>query len=217
MVQLSAYDDDGDAVEFSLVNDTAGPFSLTTSGLLYVDTSKGWLDYERVQVYNLSVRVREVSNRVSASPLLNASQGYASEVIRVLDVREAPYFVNAPWKYYIDEESVYPTMATPRQNGSFIMVSDEDVGNNSALAVSVSSMVNGVAVSYFEVVNSSGSACLGGMTCVLRVRSDSPRMNYDAPSSLRMINVTLTVSDSTGLSSSTSQFNVTVVDINQGR
>ena len=40
-------------------------------------------------------------------------------------------------------------------------------------------------------------------------------MNYDSPSSLRWVNVTLTVTDPTGLVTNTSSFNVTINDVNQ--
>lgn len=41
-------------------------------------------------------------------------------------------------------------------------------------------------------------------------------MNYDSPASLRVVDVTLTVTDNTALFTTTVSFNVTVVDINQG-
>ena len=40
-------------------------------------------------------------------------------------------------------------------------------------------------------------------------------MNYDAPDALRWVNVTLTVTDPTGLTTTASTFNVTINDVNQ--
>ncbi len=42
-------------------------------------------------------------------------------------------------------------------------------------------------------------------------------MNYDSPDLIGGVNVTLTVTDDTALFTTTTSFNVTVVDINQGR
>ena len=214
--QLYAYDDDNDPVSFTLLDDSSGPFSLSSSGLLYVDTSKGWLNYEVRSFYTLTVGAREVSNQAGSSPLLWALQGNSSKNISVVDVRENPYFVNVPFNYTVDEESVFPSLVTPHGNGSYIVVNDEDFSNNSALVVSVVS-TTGQGSGYFEVVNGTdGSACRGGHNCVLRMRSGAPRINYDSPSSLRNVSVTLTVTDNTTLFATLPSFNVTVMDINQG-
>ena len=216
LAQLSAYDDDGDQVAFQLFDAAGGPFSLTPSGMLYVDTEKGWLNYEVQTLFTLGVQLREVSNGVAGASLLYASQGNTTTVVNVLDVREAPRFVFTPGNYAVDEESVFPTIVTPYLNGSYIRVFDEDVGNDSALSVTVQSWVTGVNSSYFEVVNATGAACRGQQNCVLRVKTGSPRMNFDSPDLVRLVNVSLTVTDSTGLNRSTSVFNVAVMNINQG-
>ena len=218
MKQLTAYDDDNDALSFQLLSDGGAPVSLTPSGLLYVDTSKGWLDYEVTNAYSLVIGLQEASNAIAGSPLLYAMQGNASEVISVVDVNEAPYFRVLPSDYRLDEESRYPSLVTPyvTTNGSFIVVYDEDFGNNSALVVTVASSTVQNS-SYFEVVNASnGGVCRGNATCVLRVRSDAPRINYDSPNSIRSVNVTVLVTDDTGLSGSSGVFNVTINDVNQG-
>ena len=230
--QLAYYDDDGDSAVFTLFTNTY-PLSLSPNGLLYVDTAKGWLDFELVTTYVLSIGLREVSNKVASSPLLWALQGNTTETVSVVDVNEYPYFSVIPNGYRVDEESVYPMEVTPyttngimvvtlnpfttaSYNGTFVSVYDEDWGNNSALVVSVTS-VSGSNSSYFEVVNATtGGACRGGQNCTLRIRQGSPRINYDAPDSLSWINVTLTVTDPTGLATNTSAFNVTINDVNQG-
>ena len=234
IVQYAYYDDDGDAANFVLLNNV-GPFSVTTSGLLYVDTSKGWLNYESLSSYSLSVGLREASNKVASSPLLWAAQGNTTNSISVVDVNEYPYFRVLPNNYSIDEESVYPSSVTPytsngnmtmtlnplvlsSYNGVYITVYDDDGGNNSALVVSVTSFssANGSNSAYFEVVNASSTGpCIGNQNCTLRVRSGAPRMNYDAPDALRWVNVTLTVTDPTGLTTTASTFNVTINDVNQ--
>ena len=215
--QLTAYDDDNDTLTFTLIDDSAGPFSLTSSGTLYVDTSKGWLSYESRSSYTIAVSVRETVNQVAGSPLLFAVQGNLTGSIFIRDLREAPVFVFSPGQYRVDEESLYPSVVTPYVNGSYIVVADQDAGNNSALVVSVVTSFQGVVGSYFEAVNASdGSACRGGHQCVLRVRSGSPRLNYDSPMSMRSLLVNVTVTDSTGLATALSPFSVTVVDVNQG-
>ena len=233
IVQYAYYDDDGDAANFVLLNNV-GPFSVTTAGLLYVDTSKGWLNYESLSSYSLSIGLVEVSNKLSSSPLLWAAQGNTTNSISVVDVNEYPYFRVLPNNYSIDEESVYPTSVTPytsngnmtmtlnplvlsSYNGVYITVYDDDGGNNSAVVVSVTSFssANGSNSAYFEVVNATGGICRGNQNCTLRVRSGAPRMNYDAPDALRWVNVTLTVTDPTGLTTTASTFNVTINDVNQ--
>ena len=216
LAQYSVYDDDGDAVAYTLLNDGGGPFSLTTSGSLFVDAAKGWLNYEVVQSYNLTIGVREQQNAVAGSPLLQGLQGNFSQSVSVTDVNEPPVIVFSPGGYRVDEESTYPARVTPYSNGSFIMVDDPDFGNRTALTVTVVSMSSDGNMSYFEVVNSTGGACTGMQNCVLRVKASAPRMNFDGPSSLRSVNVTVNVTDSRGLQASTGVFNVTVVDINQG-
>ncbi len=214
--QLLQFDDDPDPFVFTLVNDSSGPFSMNSSGYLRVDTSKGRLNFEERTTYVLTVSLRESNNQLG-SALLYASQGNLTITITVVDVNESPYFVGVPSGYRIDEESANPNVTTavvPGVNGSFIIVGDQDFGNDSALTVTTVSDAIGFGSSYFEVVNVIGGECLGGQECVLRVRSGSPRMNYDA--GMRTINVTLNVSDPTGRSTLTPMFNVTVNDINQG-
>ena len=109
--QLTYVDDDGDTAAFTLLS-TGVPFSLTADGLLYVDTSKGWLNYEAVSVYSLSVGLCEVSNAVG-SPLLWASQGNVSLAVLVTNVNEPPYFSVLPNGYTLAHGSMYPTEATP--------------------------------------------------------------------------------------------------------
>ena len=231
ITQLTSYDDDGDNVTFTLISANGGPFTLTPAGLLYVDTAKGWLDFEITNVYTISVMLQEVSNKLS-SPLLFAAQGNTTEVISVVDVNEYPYFQSLPTSYRLDEESLYPSVATPYSNGTFISmlnplvsssyngsyiaVYDEDIGNNSGLVVTVSS-VSTKGSGYFEVVNATnGGVCRGNQNCTLRVRSNAPRINYDSPDVVRSINVTLTVTDTTGLVTNTSMFVVAINDVNQG-
>ena len=214
--QLLQFDDDPDPFRFTLVNDSSGPFSMNSSGYLRMDTSKGALNFEERSTYVLTVSLQETSNQLG-SALLFASQGNLTITITVLDVNEFPYFVGVPSGYRIDEESANPNVTTAMVagvNGTFIIVGDQDFGNDSALTVTTVSGALGYGSSYFEVVTAGGDVCRGAQQCVLRVRSGSPRMNFDA--GLRTINVTLNVSDSTGRSTLTPMFNVTVNDINQG-
>ena len=238
VVQFSAYDDDGDGFTFTLLSDGGGPLSLTTDGRLFVDTAKGWLNYEVSTGYTLSVMLRETSNRVSGSPLLFAMQGNVSQSVRVVDVNEYPYFVVVPANYSLDEESAYPTTVTPQYSNvsvttslnplvsswttsaKYIMVYDEDIGNNSALVVTVSCSAalgpGGFGSGYLELVNATGGSCRGNQNCTLRVRAGALRINYDAPDLVRSMNVTLTVTDPTGLIVNSSLLTVAINDVNQG-
>ena len=212
-MQLNATDPDANPLRFIFVNDSGGPFSLSTSGLLTVNTSLGWVNYEAKSTYTLTIGLQEVSNALGTA-LLYAREGNTTLVVNVRDVNEAPYFVNVPGAYRINEESTSPTVVTPFTNGTNIMVQDEDIGNNSALVVNVSSSATGYGSGYFEVVNASGSACRGGLPCVLRMMAGSPVIDYDA--GIRSINVTVTVRDPLSAAAVTPLFNVTVDDINQG-
>jgi hypothetical protein len=132
----------------------------------------------------------------------------------VRDVNEAPTFGTLPTGYSVPEESGAGVVVTPTV-GTFITVADQDGGNASALTVTVASSAWGFSSNYFEVVRSSDfAACVGGDTCILRVRTGSPRMDYDA--GLVRVNVTVTVADSNGLRTTTPNFTVAIVDINQG-
>ena len=236
VAQFSAYDDDGDGFTFTLLSDGGGPLSLTTDGRLFVDTAKGWLNYEVSTGYTLSVMLRETSNRVSGSPLLFAMQGNVSQSVRVVDVNEYPYFVVVPASITLDEESVYPTTVTPQNSNvsvttslnplvsswttsaKYIMVYDEDIGNNSALVVTASSFGVGTSFAgYFEIVAANGSACRGAMNCTLRVRAGAPRIDTDATTwQVSAINLTLSVMDSVSLATNSTVLSTVVNDINQG-
>jgi hypothetical protein len=138
----------------------------------------------------------------------------SSLTVNVRDVNEAPTFGTLPTGYSVPEESGAGVVVTPTV-GTFITVADQDGGNASALTVTVASSAWGFSSNYFEVVRSSDfAACVGGDTCILRVRTGSPRMDYDA--GLVRVNVTVTVADSNGLRMTTPNFTVTIVDINQG-
>ncbi len=213
MGTVVATDPDGDTFTYVLTNADGGPFVLhPTTGVLTVSSGSS-LNFEVKSSYNLTVSAQETV--VARNSPFTVSMAVN---VTLRDVLESPYFVGFPSSYAVDEESVYPAIVTPKVNGvngSYIVVNDEDNGNNSALVVSVVS-TTGQGSGYFEVVNAAGGACLGGQSCVLRVKSGAPRINYDSPSSLRLISVTLTVTDPTALSTTLSTFNVAVVDINQG-
>ena len=108
-------------------------------------------------------------------------------------------------------------LATPVLGDAFFVLFDEDGGNNSALVVNVTTTLNGGVAPMFELVSfGNGSACLGGQYCVLRLRTDAPNLDYDAPASLRAMFVNITVADGTGLSSTLANVLVRVRDVNQG-
>ena len=221
-------------VQFLLLGSSAshGPLTLTRDGWLYVNTASGWLDYEQQSDYHLSVLLVEVANAIPGSPLLQAVQGNASQVISVVDVNESPYFVTVPTEYRVDDEALFPAYATPYSStgirvvsldpyvtasyhGVFLTVFDEDLGNNSALVVTVTS-VSSSDSGYLEALGTDGTTCVGNMNCTLRVRADAPRIDYDAPNLMRVINVTVTVTDPTGLVATTAMFDAVVEDVNQG-
>lgn len=211
---LHGVDPDGDPLRFDLTSDGGGPFSMSSTGTLYVDTSKGWLDFEGVRQYVLTVSLSESSNALGTS-LLSASQGSASLAVSVLDVNERPVFSSmaSASGWHIAEESTYPSVVSVT-GGVYIRLSDNDTGNGSTLLVSTTSASSGFGSGYFELVGvSSGTTCRGSEDCVLRVSSASPRLDYDA--GLRVVNVSIVITDATGLSSTSSVFAVSVDDINQ--
>ena len=222
-----ATDPDGDSFVFTITDTGGGPFSIgAISGAITV-TPLGSLNYEAQSSYTVAVTVQETT--VARGVPLNTT---ILVTVAVVDVNEPPYFSVLPNGYTLDEESVYPMVATPYTtngvmvvssdplvavpfNGAFVSVNDEDFGNNSALVVTATS--SGVNTSYLEVVNAvTGGPCRGGQNCTLRVQRGSSRVNYDAPAAMRWIAVVVMVQDSTGLSASSSPFNVTINDINQG-
>ena len=220
IVQYIPYDDDNDPLVFSLIDtNPPGPLTLSHDGLLFVDTAKGWLDYEVMNTYHLTSTLAEVSNAFNDSPALGSLQGDVAQLVSVMDVNELPYFVSLPVGYNIDELSVYPTLVQPG-NGSaseYIVVFDEDFGNNSALVVNTVSFADGHGTGYFEVVNTTGGQCRGNMNCVMRVTQSSPRIHYTPPDFMRYINVTVVVTDPTGLTNNSGNVNVTINEIDEGK
>jgi hypothetical protein len=209
---VTASDPDGDPLVFSIVTTDGCPIRMNSSGWLFTDSALGVLDFESKATCAFTVEVTEVSTAVP--PLLSSTQGVSSLTVNVRDVNEAPTFGTLPTGYSVPEESGAGVVVTPTV-GTFITVADQDGGNASALTVTVASSAWGFSSNYFEVVRSSDfAACRGGDTCILRVRTGSPRMDYDA--GLVRVNVTVTVADSNGLRMTTPNFTVTIVDINQG-
>ena len=85
---VTATDPDGDLFYFKISNSSSGPFSIDpNSGVIVVNTTLGWLDYELKSSYNVTVTVQELA--ASRDLPLNAS---ITVSIIVLDVREPPYF-----------------------------------------------------------------------------------------------------------------------------
>ena len=229
----TATDPDGDPFVYQLSGVT-GPFAIdATTGVLTVATGLGWLDFEVTASYVVNVTVAETSSSLD-TPLT----AYQLVTVTVLDVNEYPYFVVVPANYSLDEESVYPTTVTPQYSNvsvttslnplvsswttsaKYIMVYDEDIGNNSALVVTVSCSAalgpGGFGSGYLELVNATGGSCRGNQNCTLRVRAGALRINYDAPDLVRSMNVTLTVTDPTGLVVNSSLLTVAINDVNQG-
>jgi hypothetical protein len=207
---FTATDPDGDTLQFSLSNDGGGPFVVNSTGALFVDLNKGSLNFEATPAYICTVLVSDILTTSPGTVLTNST----TFTITVRDVNEAPTFGTLPTGYSVPEESGAGVVVTPTV-GTFITVADQDGGNASALTVTVASSAWGFSSNYFEVVRSSDfAACRGGDTCILRVRTGSPRMDYDA--GLVRVNVTVTVADSNGLRTTTPNFTVTIVNINQG-
>jgi hypothetical protein len=178
-------DPDSNPLRFDLLDDGGGPFSLSTTRYLTVNTSsKGWLDYELMTLYALSISLSEASNAMNNASLLYATQGNVTLQIRIVDMNEAPVFSSLPSSYRLSEESLVMTRASVAMGlGSYIVVNDEDFGNSSSLVVSLTSWLTGFGSSYFEVMNrSTNGSCRGasGHKCVLRLRSDSSPIDYDA-------------------------------------
>ena len=217
VVQVDVYDDDNDPMLLSLFDDDGGPFSLSPSGLVSYNVSKGTIDFETRTSYLLHLSVVEASNRLGNDSLLFAVQGNLTVAVAVIDVHERPTFSALPTSFSLDEESVYPTIVTPALPDLYIGVTDEDVGNASTLAVNVTATVRGVVLPLFEVVSAlDGSPCRGAMNCVLRVRSGAARVNFDAPDRTTVVSIVIRVSDQSGLFSESPATNVSIVDINQG-
>jgi hypothetical protein len=200
----------GDNGTFYLDDDDCGPFSVLSmnmTGAVFVNTSKGSLDFETTNAYTCSVSFVEdgVVRGLPTSTSLNVT-------IWVVDVNEPPSFVFIPAGYRINEEACGVLSGNPLDG--FISVHDPDAGNDSALIVSTASYSGSYGDSFFEVVdNISMLECRGGRACVLSMRSGCPRIDYDA--GVVDINVTLTVSDDRNASSSYS-FVVIVDGINEG-
>ena len=227
----TATDPDGDPFMYQLSGAT-GPFAIdAVSGKLTVATSLGWLDFEVTASYIVNVTVAETTS--SRDTPLTA---YQLVTVNVVDVNEYPYFVVVPASFTLDEESVYPTTVTSQYSNvsvttslhplvsswttsaKYIMVYDEDIGNNSALVVTASSIGVGTSFAgYFEVVAANGSACRGAMNCTLRVRVGAPRIDTDATTwQVSAINMTLMVVDSASLATNSTMLSTVVNDINQG-
>ena len=74
LTKFVAVDDDNDPLEFILLDDSGGPFTLTPAGTLYVDYAKGDVNYERRSTFAVVVEVHEVSTAVPGSLLLHSIQ-----------------------------------------------------------------------------------------------------------------------------------------------
>ena len=65
---LTSVDFNGDLLRFTLEDDSTGPFSVSEDGHVFVNTSKGWLNFEDTASYTLRIslqEVREASQRVT--------------------------------------------------------------------------------------------------------------------------------------------------------
>ncbi len=209
----TAFDEDYDLYEFRLADTDGGPFVIgNDSGIITLDTSLGWLNFENTSEYALVVEVQEL--RVIRGALLSVTLPL---LVSVVDVNEAPYFVNLPSEYTINQLSANLSLVTPSQGGSFIVVNDEDFGNNSALLIDTVSTAEGRPSGYFEVVDAAtNGTCRGMRECVLRLVQNPPILHYNPPENMRGVNVTLTLRDSTGLRDIPDTFLVVINDTNEG-
>ncbi len=56
VVALNASDPDANPLRFGMIDDGGGPFSMTATGAVVVNTSKGWLDYEATPSMSVGAR-----------------------------------------------------------------------------------------------------------------------------------------------------------------
>jgi hypothetical protein len=205
---FTATDVDGGVLTFQLQSTASpcGPFRINATGALFFGSTAGTLlNFEGTALYTCTVQVTDPTSR-SDTQAFN---------VTVVDVNEAPTFSALPTGYSVDEEAVNYTTVVPSSGGSFIVVTDEDAGNLTSLVIAVRSSAVGFSSSYFEVVRASDNGtCRGGDNCILRVVLNRPAMDYDA--GMRVVHVSLTVTDSNGAFTTASNFTVVVDDINQG-
>ena len=215
--QATAYDPDGDPFVFALVA-VAGsypPFRVDSTGVITVD---GNINYVATPSFTLTLSVNETW--VSRDCLLST---VGTVTVNVGDLPDAPYWTAHTVNASLAEEHVSPYTAS----GTFVFtVQDYTPANTSAVTVAVTGVVvtqsiAGVlytrpsAAVYFDVVSAAdGTACIGGVTCTLRVSGSSPRMDYDVPGGLRAVNLTLTATGATGLTSAVS-VEVDITNINE--
>ena len=210
---IFAFDKEFDPFVFemapSMVN---SPFLVDAYGMITVN---GYLDFEVQSMYVISVTLNETITR--ACPF----SSNASFVITLLDVPEPPYFSVLSSGFNMPEEQ-----STPYNTSGTAVFTARDVtaGNTSTVTVAVTAVtivmsLSGVtysrstALPYFVVVSPSGGACVGGVACVLQVSSSSPRMDYDV--GLRGLNVTITATGATGLTTSV-VVPIVITNVNEG-
>ena len=87
---LSAKDDDGDILTFSLTGDS--PFVVSTTGVLSLSEGRS-LDYETTPKYELNVTVRDESASASATLTIN-----------VTNVNEPPTFTEETFQFGVSED-----------------------------------------------------------------------------------------------------------------
>ena len=132
LANLTAADPDLDPWQFVLVDDGGGPFTVTPSGSLYVDTTKGWLNYENVSLYTIVIRVQEVSNRVNSSRLLRAVQGDSVVWVTVNNLPEAPYYTSPLLPDGVSSFAFYENATAGIQIGT-VAFDEQDAGCGSTV------------------------------------------------------------------------------------
>lgn len=193
-------DHEGDPFDFTLVDRDGGPFDIMPSGMLFVNTSRGSLNFEMLEEYVITVRIKETRN--SRGPLLDS---IANFTITVLDVKEAPFFHVVPTALSVVADSCPGTLVS--MSPFPLQVSDEDYGNSSILAVSTVP-----ANTTFDVVGADYGPCRGNMSCYFAVRADAGRIVFGANNN--RITVSVSVVDDSNLSSLRT-FNVSVTQANE--
>jgi hypothetical protein len=195
-------DHEGDPFAFTLVDRDGGPFDIMPSGMLFVNSSRGALNYEALDEhrYVITVRIREVNN--SRGPLLD---NVANFTVTVLDVKEAPVFKFVPSSMSIVADSCPRTLVGMLPQP--LQVFDEDFGNNSVLSVSTVP-----ANSTFDVVAADYGPCRGDMLCYLSLRDDASRIVFGVNSNL--ITLVLQVVDDANMAGSLT-VNISVTQANE--
>jgi hypothetical protein len=99
--KINGSDHENDPFAFTMIDRGGGPFVISLDGVVTVNRSLGFLDFEVVREYNITVMIKETNN--SRGPLLSEIEVFTIDVI---DVNEAPTFATFPTRFRRPSTSV---------------------------------------------------------------------------------------------------------------